>query len=822
MSILTHYITTAIRSAKRDRSGFFINLLGLITGFMVFTLTFAFANYEESYDQFFDNADRIYIPNIGIKPDAPFNRRVFYSYFPGIVPAAVEASENIEAATHIFSDQISIKKGNEYFPSALRYVSNDFFKIFNLNYLQGDPEAFISRPDGIMLSQTAATRFFGNNNPMGQTLIFNDTSPMTVVGVFADLPLNSHFRSSFTNRPEFNILAPIAYWEKANNTQVNEDWGNVGTNRLSYLLVKEGTNIANLEEGLTTASLKHLQGFSVAIFEKTLLRPLRVWNLNYWDERDLDGPMIARAAGVALLAIAVLNSISLNSVRMLGRSQEIGLRRIMGASRQNLASQFLAENLFLATFALIVAVGLVWFSLPYVGQMMDRELDVALMFNAPLITTLVGCMLLVGILSASYPIALLTGMASGFSLTRTLRVGNSSGFMRKAMTTAQFAIVTALLFSVIVVNEQNDMVLEGAPEIKSTNIYSVEGIYDPENRQKIPVLRDQTNALPDVAQTSLNSLAQFSNNTSISFFTDMGRTIEGLTMQVVGIDDQYLDIYGFDLIAGRNLDKNRSEDFVAYNGGHDEAGDRENTNVIVNAAAVRALGFISPDDAIGKTFVSGAANDEGQQDLLTIVGVIPDIRIGSQSEEFRPMVMYYDQNQHYQMTVRFKDNVIPNLEALEAIVKEQFPGARANIRSIEEMREAAFRTSNQIERTFFIVALIAIILATTGLYALAHFMARGKRREVGLRKVMGAKTSQILSVLYVQFSVPILVAMIIGLPVGFQAMQKYLTLFPDRIDLNMNLVVVAALITIVIAWATMTIQILKAARTHPAEVLGAE
>lgn len=816
MSMLGHYARTAMRSARRDSTGFFINLLGLITGFVVFTFAFAFADYEEHYDNFFENAERIYIPSIGVRPDAPFDRSIFYSYFTGVSEVANAMNEKVDAATVVVSSTVPIKHQNEYFEERARFTDAKFFEMFNLTFVDGSIEAFGTNPNGIIISRSTALKFFGEQSAIGQTLLFDEDNLMEVIAVFEDLPLNSHFTSSYTDSPRFNVLAPITYWEKRSGEKVNEDWSNVSTSRLTYIMAKKGISRADLEEGLTAESIKHLQDFSLAIFGKTVLRNIQEWNLNYWDQRELDGPFLARMTGMVLLAIAVLNSISLNSVRMLGRSQEIGLRRIMGASRGNLTGQFLSENIFLSLLALAVALVLTYFLTPIIGNVMDRTMDFSLMLTLPLILTLLACALLVGVLSASYPIALLTGMASGMALTRTLRVGNSSGVMRKVMTTAQFAVVTALLFAVITVHQQNQLILNSAPEISSNQLYAIEGL-GRAGHEKVKLIRDELIKRPDIADISLTNQTQFSSNTSISFFASRDWSIKDLTFQVIAADDHYLPLYNIPLLAGRNFDGSREDDILRV--GEGEGDNRPDLKVIVNELVLQKLGLGSPQEAIGKTFMQGGSERPSEGNVQTIIGVIPTMRFGVQGEGTYPQVLSYAERNLYQMAILFKDGGIPDFKGIEDTIKQLVPGVFPNIRSTVEMRDAAFKTNNQVQQGFMIIAAIAVILAGTGLYALAHFMARGKRREVGLRKVLGAQTPQILRILFVQFSAPIIIALALGVPTGFWGMSNYLEAFPERVELGSETVFLTIALTLVVAWVTMIYQIIRAARTHPAEVL---
>jgi putative ABC transport system permease protein len=843
--MFSHYLTSAIRSAKKDTSGFFINLLGLITGFVVFTFAFAFANFEENYDTFWKNSDRIVMPIIKIKPGTPFDRDYFFSYFPAIVGATKGQSDQIEATTHVINSQLPIKRGDETFPSRVRYVDNDFFTMFDLTFVAGGYEAFLTRPDALVISQSEATKQFGTDDPIGQTLLFNLVEPVTIVGVFEDLPLNSHFTASMDGTREFKILASTAMYEKITKQTLDGNWGNISTGILNYFLLKEGASKTALEDDLTNITLKNVDGFSKQILERAALRDLKEWNLNYWMSREMDGTMIARATGATLLLIAILNSISLNSVRMLGRSQEIGLRRIMGASRKNLIIQFLTENIILAFVSLAVAVLLAWAITPSIGNLMERPMDFNAMMNQKLALTLIISAFSVGLLSAAYPIMLLTGMASGFALRRTLRVGSSSGIMRKIMTTAQFAVVTALLFSVVVVNSQNQHILDTAPEIKSEQLYAVERLGRGSAGTKTMTIKDELARLPEVEDISLNDLAQFTNNTSLTFFTNMAKDLDDLTMQVANIDERYLPIHGFELLAGRNFDKNRGEDVTtleesaeqdAERDGDGAEGDNvgtgsnssdnsepnENTpvNVIVNEKVLRELGFDTPEEAIGKTFWQGSTRS-GRNDftLQTIIGVLPDLRIGTQAEGMYPLVFSYSESQMNQISILFKEGIIPDLEKINDIIKVHIPGVNFTVTSTIEMKEAAFRSTNQIKKVFIIIAAIAVILAATGLYALASFMANGKRREVGLRKVLGANSNQITRLFLFQFTLPILVAMVFGLPSGYFAMEEYLTLFPERIDLTPDLLLATGVVTMVIGLSTIFIHILRAARTRPIEVL---
>ncbi len=810
-------LVTAYRSALKDSASTAINLLGLVTGFVIFTFAFAFAHYERNYDRFFENSADIVVPYVGIAEGSGFAADQIFQTFYGTRLLAKENFSEVLAASHIVTDERPIQLGADFFRRWIRFVNPDFFDIFDLNFIIGGAQDFGSRTDILLLSETEAMGFFGRVDVLGETFTLTDGQILEVTGVYEDLPLNSHFVTRFGDGVRsFGLIADTSVYERLTDSDLDNTWTSISSRVQTYLLLAEGTDRRLLERDMTTLMMDRITERMKGFVDRSLLRDLGDMNLNIWADQGIPGLLIAEAIGLMILIIAIMNAISLNTARMIDRSREIGLRRVMGATRKHLIVQFLGESFATTILALIMAFGALIALLPFVSSLTDREFSLFNMMDTQMIVLLTATTVTVAFLSVSYPIFLLSGLGHNMSLHRTMHMGHSAGWLRKILTSLQFVVVTALVLAVGVVNRQNTYLMEQAPEFETDRIVSIEGLSEQESLDKMDVLIKALERLPAVDMVSRTNLTPFSGETNISTFNTPESGEDPFRMQIIAIDPNYFPLLDIPLLAGRNLEESRGDDFLTL----EEFDNPEiiGVNVIINESGYKRLGFSSPGEAIGQLFLKQRGPDQ-QPQPLTIVGIIPDILLNTPGSELRPSVFSNQEGAHYSLIVRFQSDTMVDLAAIEAVWKEIVPTAPVEVQMLSQARDAAMEGLRQVRAGFLSIAIIAVILAATGLYALAAFLAASRRKEMGIRKVMGARTFQLVQNLMWQFSKPVGLALIIGLPLGTWGMQSYLEFFPDRINVDFTLIIGAGVMTLAIAWVTVIVHAVKTAQTHPANVL---
>lgn len=816
-----HYFVTALRSAKKDTMGFFINLIGLITGFVVFSFAFAFVNFEKNYDTFWENSERItyagtrLVPMSGISSDGNYP-----GTFPAIIDHIKDEFPEIEHASRILDQDWPLKVGNDTFPSKIRIVDPDFFKVFNLTFVEGNAEQLYTNPEAVLLSTSEAVKLFGSpQKAMEQTFQVNQILDVKVVGVFEGLPLNSHFVSN-PNKSEFKVILSTKSSDALKLGPWLKSWSWFGVK--TYFLITPNTDKSALEIKLTEFSKKHINGFAEDKYEGTFLTTLPENNSRFWSQNNL--LLIIQSIGGIILAIAIFNAISLNSTRLISRSGEITMRRILGASRANIINQFVAENIILTLIALGFSIVILLSLEQTISSLIDRKLDISLMLSGGLLSFLIFTAITVGLLSTAYPIYLLTRTASGVSLSQSATQSQGSPWVRQGLTSIQFIFVSALIFIVVIAANQNQFLMNSAPKFKSDRIVAITNFSHSIEGEKIGIIETRLKKIPGVEMVSRTNLPPFLGTFFMqeAILPNAEDDKKGKFTLTVNADPNYVPLHDLKIIAGRNLsfditkDDSSGPEWVDRETYEKQEGNQFLGNVLVNEILIKEMGFAKPEEALGATIIF----DLTKRNYATIVGVIDKKKLFSVNSKEMGYILRYVPKYTRGFSVLFNspDNI--DFETIEETWKDILPGSRVFARTLNQSKDLNMKKVEQRFEMAKTVAFIALILAGSGLYALASHLANSRKKEVGIRKVMGASPSQIIRLFMVQFSKPLIIALLIGLPLGGWVMEEfYMTEYQIRKDIDLTMALTAAAITLAIGWATVFIHVWRASRTHPNDVL---
>lgn len=817
--MLKNYLLMVIRFGRRDLLSSGVNLLSLTTGILVFVFAFGFADYERSFDSFFANSDRIAVPYIFLPKDSPFPIEYLPSFFPGLAYEADRQFPDVQASTLTIRVQYPVTVNARSFPQEILFVTPSFLEIFDLEIIEGQRPDWRDNHNSVLISEQAALYYFGDQGSVGKSILLDSGFEFEIVGIYADLPLNSHLVENSRGQPRMAIMAPMGGLEFIRQEAFEGNWSAINSETSTYLLLSKNADRSALENDITAFVNERLPAASQPVFGSAKLTSLNELHLKVWDEVGIPAPEIAVGIGYLILFLALVNTASLNTAKLIARRSEIGLRRILGASHQDLMIQLTTESAILTLVALMLAVGLVYELPRWLPAVAGYELHISSLSNPHLLLYIGGVALVSVVLSTSYPIVLLFRMKIRGSVIRTLTFDKPAALVRKTLAGIHFAVVTALVLGILVIDRQNDYLIAQAPSFDEDNIIILSGLRDPEAPGRIDVLRDQIEQLSGVRKISRSGFTPYSGNLYLAQFKVGEVSDSSRVFQVIVADENYFDLFDISLIAGRNFDLERGQDVLTA-----EELERGGTtrvvetiqNVIINESAMRELGIKSAGSAIGEVFYRGASEYFAS---YRIIGVASDKRLNGVDTPLRPAVFLVSPSEVKSLSIRFSGVSAITRAGVEDVVREVLPGVPVKMSLLSEVVDTKMGKYREVRKGLLIISIVSVAIAMSGLYALGANLVQTRQLEMGIRKVLGARTGELAALLGKQFVFPLASSSVIGALVGWWSVNEYLNQFPERISVGLYTLMAAVLISIVLAAAAMGLHLIKLATVRPAQVL---
>lgn len=804
--MLENYLKTALRNILRNKLYAFINITGLTMGLTLYIFGGLFYDYEHSHDAFFKNSDRIYTVGSKYLSQNGDGESVFNSLYPAATPLIKTELGEIEQIARTITRSYLMASGENTYYQTVRFADFSILEIFDFNYIAGDKAAF-NNGSSLVMTKSMADKFFPGDDPIGKIISINHEIDLIVGAVIEDLPANTHFNSNITiNRP-LELIVPISLVEQLEGRSADENWGEMSTGNLTYILLPETLDQSWLDRQLNGIYERHYDEDRKRTVSGLFSQNITYVNASVWDEIGIPAIDIVRILGIVILFVACLNYTNLATAQSLRRSREVGLRKTLGASPTQLLIQFITESTLVTAIAMIVSLAVLEMIIPSFNNITGKVLSLNYLVILPWLLLTV---IMVGFASGLYPAYLITKTNPSEALRDNTRKGKFSALIRGIMIAAQFSVSVFMLAFVMVVLSQNNKVEEDSNIFSNDKIFTIDrvGIAEIEGRHET-LKREILNidGVEYFAYSSQVPYEGFRNRFVTS--TDIANIDAGFFINQMVADHDFLNTYEIPLVAGRQTSQDIALDTHVR--------ERRAVNAMVNELAVRNMGFENAESAIGQSFYE---NDRGGVTTYTIVGVIEDQNIYGLENEIVPFVYFARPDSYRHASVKLNSNATEQtIQDIESVWKRINPEYPFQARFLDHRFEERFRIFDISAKSLASFTIFAMFLALIGLFGLAAFMAEQRTREIGIRKVLGANPAQIVKLLIWQFSKPVLWAIPFALLFAFYISGLYLEYFPDRISMPFEILIGAGIIGLILSWITVASHAYKVARTNPVKAL---
>ena len=796
-------VRIALRNLRKNKVFALVNILGLALGLTVYVFGGLLVKYENTHDMFFANAANTYTIGGIAAPDMNVGVDKFGSTFTTVGPIISAELQDVEMTARTVQREFLLSVGPEGFYEAISFADATFLQIFDFTYVHGDASA-LEDPSGLLLTETSAEKYFGRTDVMGETITFDNEFDFYVTAVIKDVPLNSHLASSMIAEDGLNFLVPLGGLNRMRDWDLAGNWNNLSMGNMTYVLLPEtlgedwlNTQVDGIYERLVPEDQKQ-------VIADLTVAPLQRANLAIWDMIGMPVIAVISLLSFLVLVVACVNYTNLSTAQSLGRSREVGMRKTMGASQRQLLAQFLIESLVIASIAMIVAIAALELIIPLFNNAASKSLTLDYLGTLPwLILTTV----LVGLFAGMYPAWLITRASPIDALRDSARKGKKGARVRSVMIGAQFAISAFMLAVVSIVFMQNEKVKESSYEFPRSEIYtmdrlSVEGI-----QGRLDTLKNELEALPNVSTVAFSSQVPFEqNNSQRSVSLQPSDEAGQVNLHTMDMSPNYFEAYDTQLLAGRGFDRTIAQDLYKD--------DADVVSVIINELAMENLQFGTPNDALNQRFYR--LDEDGNATEYIVVGVVPTQNIVGLFNEVKPWMFFYDPAEYRIGSIRITGgSIMDTVEQIEDTWDRVVPEYPIQGRFLDEVFNEVYDILKFMNTALAGFAFIALALASVGLFGLAAFMAAQRTKEIGMRKVLGASTSQIARLLVWQFSTPVLWALAVALPAAYFASTQYLNFFAERIESPVLILIVAGALAVALAWSTVAGHAIRIARSNP-------
>ena len=784
LAMLANYLKIAIRNLAKYKGYSFINISGLTIGITCCLLIVLWVHDEVSYDRFHDHASTLYrvVEN--------------QNYADGVFPVAVTPAplapalkqdfpEIVDATRLSFTGRLVSYQDASFYETDIAVVDPSFLTMFSFPVLTGDATTLLDDPFSVVISPEIARKYFGEGDPVGKILRFNDEHDLTVTGVIENVPHNSHL--------QFTMLMPISFYESLGQNM--ENWR---SNWLyTYVQVQDGVRAEDVDAKIVDVIKQNNEGSVTDLY----LQPVSRIHLHSDFTADIGGHgdvqyvYIFSVIALFVLLIACINFMNLSTARSANRAKEVGMRKVFGARRTHLIRQFYGESLLIACIALLMGLVLIVLLLPAFNDLSQKQLSLGIVTHGPILAGLIGITLFTGIFAGSYPALFLSSFRPVKVLKGTIRTGTRSALFRSVLVVTQFALSIVLIIGTGVIYTQLDYIRNKKLGFDKEHLIYI--VMRGNIGQSYDALKSELTQNPNIlGVTAASGLPTYIGSSTSGFDWEGKNPDDDILMHYNEVDFDYFETLKMEMAEGRSFSRAFPSDTVSA--------------VIVNEEAVRVMGVESP---LETRFEAG-----GEE--VNIVGVVKDFHFKPIDTKIEPIVIALDPDDTNFMFIRVHPTGLSaTLAYLEETWKTVIPDYPFEYNFLDEAYDRIYRAEENLGSLVNYFSVLAIFIACLGLFGLASFTAEQRSREIGIRKVLGASVPGLTVSMCREFIKLVVIANVLAWPIAYYALQNWLEGFAYRTDIDWGLFVLTGVLALVIATFTVSYQAVKAARANPVEVL---
>jgi putative ABC transport system permease protein len=795
--MLRNYLTIALRNLWKRRAFSLINICGLSVGMTACFLIFLYVRFELSYDSFHRNADRIYRVVCDIKTPSETIRADGPSW--PVLPTMTHEFPEVEYAVRTVESSLLLRKGDIKFQEEQALFADPaFFQIFDFKLLKGDPKTVLKDPFSVVFSESAAKKYFGTANPVGQTLLLAQKAwPVKVTGLMKDLPENSQIKA--------DIVVSMSTETQNLNRGLEDYWEWSGYHPLCYILVQPNTSPRELEKKFPAfmdkvegAEMKKNQQYS-----SLLLEPLK----DVYLKSTRGGNKTANSKNVYLFSviaaivilIACINFINLTTARAAERAKEVGIRKVVGAIQMQLARQFTGESILFCLIAFGMALAFVSLLIPEFNHLSGKTISHGILEHPLYISYLFLAALGIGLIAGFYPALVLSAFKPSKVLKGRFTTSAQGNMLRKALVLVQFSFSIGFIIAVIVVHNQLNYMRDQNLGFNKEQLMVINTEGDPAKT----AFQQSLNGVKGVISTSLASSVPGSETYGVDCEIENNRgELQKAFMDSYFVDWDYIDQYKINMIAGRSFSRQFLTDTT-------EA-------MILNETAAKMFGYSTVQEVVGKRFKQ--IGREGK-----IIGVIKDFHYASLHQEIKPLAIRIEPDACFLVSVKIATHDLPaTMSAIQGKWKTIVPHRPLLYYFLDEHFDKQYRSDARFGELFLYFTLLAIFISCMGLFGLASYSTIQRNREIAVRKVMGASVQNIVRLLSRDFIQLVCFSFLVAAPIAWWVMHRWLTEFAYRTSISWWDLLEAGMVAVTIAIATISYQAIKAAFANPVKTLKTE
>ena len=795
--MLKNYLKVALRNILKTKVFSLINITGLAIGMAATLMILMYVANELSYENFHQKHKQIY--RVSVEFGEKGKTMKFAGAMPALGPALTAEVPDVLNAVRFYRDEHAVMEygQKEFSESNVFFADPSVFDVFTFPFLEGNKEEALRAPFSLVLTERAAQKYFGEQDPLGQSIIYNDQHPLKITGVIKDIPANTHLTCDFL--VSSSSLEPLGKMPE-------RPWFVFG-DTYTYLLIEKGASLQDLLQKTRELLQRNTSQNFASMIQFGLLN---LSDIHMKSDAIVDlaprGNMtyvtvFSFVAGLILL-IACFNFMNLSTARSLKRTKEVGMRKVLGAKRIQLVKQFLGESLVVTLAAVVLAFVLFELFYPFLNSFLESSLSVGQQNFNYLFVLIPLVVLVVGVLAGLYPAFFLSRYQPAQAVTeRFSPVSKKTGF-RKVLVIAQFTMAVILIIGTLVIFRQLNFMKNSELGFQKENVVLINfRPRDPNFKGKYSVMRNQFKQSSQVLSVSgAYTIPGRISKENKSIQRKTGADVQNYSIQAIAVDFGYIDSMGMEILQGRDFSRKISSD--------------ENKAMILNQAAVREFGLDNPLEEKFSVPGKGGLKD------MTVVGVVKDFHVYSFKQKIEPLMLYINPDYFYTVAVRIRpENTKNTLAFLEKTWEDIFPVSRFSYTFLEDSYHSLYVSEEKVSQMLILFSGLAVFVACLGLFGLASYMAEQRHKEIGIRKVLGAEVSSLVSLLSKDFTKSVLLANAIAWPVAYFVMKKWLQNYAYRTHLNIWMFAVAGLVVLLIALMTVSYQAVKAALSDPVNSL---